>query len=647
MTDIIIKTAQAFVNRGYHVVPTKNKAATIKWGNLLEKEPCLPPNIEEELALVLGEDLIVLDFETEEVYQKFLTLCEAFKIDLNTTWQVKTKRGYHIYFKSSIICTNPVKHSSVWGEFELRTGKQYCLIPPSKITQTGAEYKWIVKPNFLDNSECEEDNLMEFLTVRPVYRLFLDLLTENSAEKSDTGNEKGMVGESSSSVFNTNKEQNIFTCVKNKDNVQLKNSLVREEVRLNNNSSLCFKAFQEFFGIDVDSNMGSYIHCIFRDETRPSTKFTVLEDGHIGYREYHGTDGIYTYKWETAFYALLYGIPLCEVKIEDREDFRDKLSFIIRGLEGYFKDMEAEKGSYRRIKLLAKILSHLNLSDEDRDLLIDAWKMVELSYHGSGSRTVFWLSCRDLARMLRLYTPGGNLNIYKANRILNFFCILGLLNKVGCTSRTHADEYVFGDVREGVIEKLAGYNTYSFSKAKAAKIIGEYEASLIYRRNCVKIDDVDINDVYTHLVSRERGESVGGENSCEELGSCGSVAVCTGGEDDGGGDGRGGGDAVGEGSVLHGEGSGRGIEYEPFDDKELYSEWQAACEEDRKVILRFGAGLGEAQRNASGGRKKKKGRKEFTVSIRPNRYRKILRGAAGKAHPFKGGMRGGKAWPGP
>jgi hypothetical protein len=97
--------ALIFQRRGVNILPcyAKRKAIVKGFGPYkkhLEDDLSLYRWIQEKgfnYALVTGGDLVVLDFDSEEVYQEWLDLVGE---ELADTFKVRTARGYHVYYRT-------------------------------------------------------------------------------------------------------------------------------------------------------------------------------------------------------------------------------------------------------------------------------------------------------------------------------------------------------------------------------------------------------------------------------------------------------------------------------------------------------------------------------------------------------------------
>lgn len=90
------------------------------------------------IGIVLGSRLAVIDFESLELYQRWLESSEQARKVAEKTWVVRTRRGVHVWLR----LTSPVKPMKAEGMWELRTGKQQCVVPPTTIRVNGEKFEY-------------------------------------------------------------------------------------------------------------------------------------------------------------------------------------------------------------------------------------------------------------------------------------------------------------------------------------------------------------------------------------------------------------------------------------------------------------------------------------------------------------------------
>jgi hypothetical protein len=145
----IKKSANSYIAHGLSVIPLKpnSKEAAIAWGVFQERRPT-PEEVANwwrsgsnfGLAVVCGKvsGIVVLDIDNEE---KFDTALKAIGEKLPDTPTVRTRKGWHLYFRYP---ANRVvrRHDRLndWGA-ELRGDGCYVVAPPTEID--GHRYHWI------------------------------------------------------------------------------------------------------------------------------------------------------------------------------------------------------------------------------------------------------------------------------------------------------------------------------------------------------------------------------------------------------------------------------------------------------------------------------------------------------------------------
>ena len=138
---------------GWSILPVRsNKIPTIStWKRFQTTRPSIL-ELEEMfripgctgLAVIAGAvsgDLVVRDFDVEEDYHCWAENHPSLAATLPT---VRTGRGYHVYFRSTRICSTHHYYRDGAHVGELR-GSGYTLLPPSKHPD-GGRYRWLVEP---------------------------------------------------------------------------------------------------------------------------------------------------------------------------------------------------------------------------------------------------------------------------------------------------------------------------------------------------------------------------------------------------------------------------------------------------------------------------------------------------------------------
>jgi hypothetical protein len=443
------------------------------------------------LAVILGSsNLVCLDFESPDIYQEFVAFCLSHHLPV-VTWIAKTFRGYHVYYviDPGTIIKPVATVKTERGDFELRSGnKQYCVLPPSFRTKEAFTYSW-------QDGYSPQDRAPQRFTpqVQSIVRAFIEKYSYRVSSD-----------EMSSQFYPLNQDcsrptpdapQDLPLCSINTKEV------VNYYINTNEDTRWCFSPLAKsyfhrliydfnflktcffIFGNRSDAanwELDQLIRCVFHEDHDPSAKFVRLERGEVGYREFHAPhteNRIATYAGYVAFFAHLFGV------LPEAGRFGEKLGFLMRGIAGFCADWEEKGGTWTRYRKLDTILHTVKADDPYRELLLHAWRVIELFHHGRGDGE-FFLSCRDLARCLKLITPKGSLNFGQANRILNLFCILGFLEKQPRESgQRMADQYQFSEPRTWLLEQLIPLpSLQQFNQKKAFLYVGS-DASVIFRRS--------------------------------------------------------------------------------------------------------------------------------------------------------------------
>jgi len=146
-----LEYALFYVSYSLGVIPLKpgEKVPLVKWEKYQEE----PPTIEEvqrwfketnnNIAIVCGKvsrNLVVIDFDDTEVYEKFMKELDAeLKDIIENTWLVKTGKGYHIYLRVST--EKPVKTGKL-PKVDIKGEGGYVVAPPS-LHPSGKRYEFV------------------------------------------------------------------------------------------------------------------------------------------------------------------------------------------------------------------------------------------------------------------------------------------------------------------------------------------------------------------------------------------------------------------------------------------------------------------------------------------------------------------------
>ncbi len=108
-----LEYALFYVSYGLSVIPLKHgeKVPLIKWEQYQKEPPSIAEvqkwfkDTDNNIAIVCGKvsgNLVVIDFDDVEAYEKFMKEIEGdteLKDIINSTWLVRTGKGFHIYLR--------------------------------------------------------------------------------------------------------------------------------------------------------------------------------------------------------------------------------------------------------------------------------------------------------------------------------------------------------------------------------------------------------------------------------------------------------------------------------------------------------------------------------------------------------------------
>jgi len=248
-----------------------------------------------------------------------------------------------------------------------------------------------------------------------------------------------------------------------------------------------FKGVKEgarILGIDGTGwELGKGCSCLFPYhspdgvDSSPSAAWYRADDGVIVYHDFHG--GGFSCIAPVALY--------CHAFHQDPESYtvgKSRLGVFLAGMEKLLEAAEEpESGIYRRRALLTRALNAMQADREIRELFGRTALLAELYHHATGGD--FALPVRHLAAFLGAKTPNGNEDIRKANRAINFLCVIGYLGKTGPRGSWGkcADRYTFSVPDYAVCGRIGPVNIDSVLKMnrwEAYKVIGE-RVNAIYR----------------------------------------------------------------------------------------------------------------------------------------------------------------------
>ena len=170
----MVEYALLYLRRGLSIIPIeyKGKKPLISWKEYQKRRPSekevrewFGSGKDVNIAIVCGsvsDDLMVIDFDSQEAFQKFLEkLPEDFAKIINKTWVVETGKGYHIYFRTP----KPVGCRSFRDiGVDIRGEGGYVLAPPS-VHPSGKEYTFKTDPEENDIYLLSEWELEKILSI--------------------------------------------------------------------------------------------------------------------------------------------------------------------------------------------------------------------------------------------------------------------------------------------------------------------------------------------------------------------------------------------------------------------------------------------------------------------------------------------------
>lgn len=108
-----------------------------------DKSPIVYPEngVECNLAIYTGDDFWVLDIDGEKGNKSLSWLDDQLNMDLNTL-AVKTGRGVHLYFRTTLLIDIPQTSTGLLPGIDVRGSTGYVIVPPS-IHSSGVSYSTI------------------------------------------------------------------------------------------------------------------------------------------------------------------------------------------------------------------------------------------------------------------------------------------------------------------------------------------------------------------------------------------------------------------------------------------------------------------------------------------------------------------------
>jgi hypothetical protein len=431
------KTVKAMLE-GHHVYcyPANGKAGYPGWNNnnleeflrtgneILEKYPSSNLAVNLELS-----NLICIDIDDPE---KFAKIYDVGKFN---TLLCKTPKGYHIFLRNDIgldkninikgveiLCKNHL--ANIYGENYQLTFRE---------AQNASEYK-----NFFDiilnlsnsQSQNKDNSLSEYLHTEVINRV---LHTEVYQEKK----------------FSPNRLLYVYTPYDRFLYAKTLSEIFKFLEELEKDFEFIRSALNLFVGVEAEKGM----LCILHEEKHESAGFYRNKSGRWFYKDFH--DG--------KVYSIL-DLLLEVLKIPDSMKKLFKQAFAYYLVRVYLsnqseKEIEIVKLLRSKSEKLANVyllIASLNSSPEEH-----------------------FLSVRSLAGILQLK------DITKANRLLNYLCLIGVLEK---NKRGYGKAYGYKvrDINihelEKELERTREIDIYRLSKENALKYFDEEKIEKIYLR---------------------------------------------------------------------------------------------------------------------------------------------------------------------
>ncbi|ACP38612.1 bifunctional DNA primase/polymerase [Saccharolobus islandicus] len=153
MIDEILEHALFYHTYGLSVIPLKpkEKIPIVEWGEYQKERPSISEiekwfkDTDNNIAIVCGKvsgNLVVIDFDDTEIYEKFLKEVEKdneLSESVNNTWLVETGKGYHIYLR--VDNDKPVRTAKL-PKIDIKGEGGYVVAPPS-IHPSGKRYEFV------------------------------------------------------------------------------------------------------------------------------------------------------------------------------------------------------------------------------------------------------------------------------------------------------------------------------------------------------------------------------------------------------------------------------------------------------------------------------------------------------------------------
>ena len=148
-----LEYALFYVSYDLSVIPLKpgEKVPIVRWEKYQQEAPTIDEirkwfeGANNNIAIVCGKvsgNLVVIDFDDTEIYEKFMKEIESdaeLKDIIESTWLVKTGKGYHIYIR--VDSDKPVKIGKM-AKVDIKGEGGYVVAPPS-LHPSGKRYEFV------------------------------------------------------------------------------------------------------------------------------------------------------------------------------------------------------------------------------------------------------------------------------------------------------------------------------------------------------------------------------------------------------------------------------------------------------------------------------------------------------------------------
>jgi len=434
---------------------SNGKAGIKGWNSINNREKyventlkllCKHPNYNIAINLE-PSNLICIDVDNPEAFK------ECFNLDSETfaTLSCKTTRGFHCYLRDDLGITKNHDFKEKYG-FEIHVknhlsnllGEGYEINENHTEIRHASEFKDFFKQaQILDNKEKTQSNSSNHtLSTR-----------NNSVSNTEVFNEDKEY--LNTEVYSNLKEEYLYTEVFKKEcsaNRQVFKSLHFNDYE--KNKEFIKFAFKLAFNVEPRRSM----LCILHEEENPSASVFQNEKGRFLYKDFH----------DDKCYQLIdllleyYGIPKKEQGV-----FKIAFAYYLVALS---------LGNEKELRII-QILRQFNNQYLWRAFFLAA----SLNKLGELDDQEHFLSVRTLAQALDLR------NITKANRLLNFLCLIDVSKKTyrgfrkACKYETNIDLNI--DTLTSIARALSEIDIFRLSREKALELFDYDKVNSIYKRS--------------------------------------------------------------------------------------------------------------------------------------------------------------------